>query len=118
MLKHTISFQNAFKGIWTAITTQTNLRIHFLVASVIIGLSVYFEVTNTELLVLMLTIGMVMITEMINTSIEFVCDAVTLDHNEYIKLAKDVAAGSVLMSAIFASLIGIIIFVPKIIHIL
>jgi diacylglycerol kinase len=113
MLKHTISFQNAFKGIWTAITTQTNLRIHFLIASLIIGLSVYFEVSHTELLLLILTIGMVMIAELVNTSIEFLCDAVTLEHNEYIKYAKDVAAGSVLLSAIFATLIGAIIFIPK-----
>ncbi len=113
MLKHTISFKNAINGIWTAVTTQTNLRIHFLIASIIIGLSVYFEVTHTELLILILTIGIVMIAEMINTAIEFLCDAVTLDHNEYIKYAKDVAAGTVLMSAIFASLVGLIIFIPK-----
>lgn len=113
MLKHTISFRNAFNGIWTAVTTQTNLRIHFLVASIIIGLSVYFEVTHTELLILILTIGMVMIAEMINTAIEFLCDAITLDHNEYIKYAKDVAAGTVLLSAIFASLVGLIIFIPR-----
>ena len=118
MLKHSISFKNALKGIWTAVTTQTNLRIHFVVASIIIGLSVYFEVTHTELLILILTIGMVMIAEMINTAIEFLCDAITLDHNEYIKYAKDVAAGTVLMSAIFASLIGFFIFVPKIMSLL
>lgn len=115
MLKHTISFQNAFRGIWTAITTQANLRLHFLTASIIIGFSVYFEVTHTELLVIILTISMVVIAEMINTSIEFLCDAITLEHNEYIKYAKDVAAGTVLMSAIFAVLIGVIIFIPKII---
>jgi diacylglycerol kinase len=113
MLKHTISFQNAFQGIWTAITTQANIRIHFLVASIIIGFSVYFEVTHTELLILILTIGMVMIAEMINTAIEFVCNAITLDHNEYIKYAKDISAGAVLMSAIFAALVGLIIFIPR-----
>lgn len=113
MLKHTISFKNAFAGIWTAITTQANIRIHFLVASIIIGFSVYFEVTHTELLVLILTICMVMIVEMINTSIEFLCDAITLEHNEYIKYAKDVSAGAVLLSAIFATLVGLIIFIPR-----
>jgi undecaprenol kinase len=113
MLKHTISFKNAFAGIWTAITTQSNLRIHFLVASIVIGCSVYFEVSHIELLAVVLTIGMVMIAEMINTAIEFLADAITLEHNEYIKYAKDVAAGTVLLSAIFAALVGLIIFVPK-----
>jgi diacylglycerol kinase len=113
MLKHTISFKNAFTGIWTAITTQANIRIHFFIASAMIGLSVYFEVTHTELLVVILTIALVMIAEMVNTAIEFVCDAITLDHNEYIKYAKDVSAGAVLLSAIFATLVGLIIFVPR-----
>jgi len=113
MLKHTISFKNAFIGIWTAITTQNNLRIHFVIALIIFGLSIYFEVNQVQLLVLILTIGLVMIVEMINTSIEFLCDAITTEHNEFIKYAKDVAAGAVLVSAIFASLVGLIIFIPK-----
>ena len=113
MLKHTISFQNAFRGIWTAITTQTNLRIHFLIASLVLVAATYFQLSIFEILVLVLTISMVMIAEMINTSIEFVCDAITLDHNEYIKSAKDVSAGAVLISAIFATLIGLIVFIPK-----
>ena len=113
MLKHTISFQNAFRGIWTAITTQTNLRIHFLIASLVLIAATYLQLSIFEILVLVLTISMVMIAEMINTSIEFVCDAITLDHNEYIKSAKDVSAGAVLISAIFATLIGLIVFIPK-----
>jgi diacylglycerol kinase len=115
MLKHTISFQNAFRGIWTAITTQTNIRIHFVVASLVLLTAVYLHLSIFDILVLVLTISIVMLAELINTSIEFLSDAVTLEHNEYIKQAKDVSAGAVLLSAIFAAIIGLMIFIPKII---
>ncbi len=114
MQKHTISFQNAFHGIWTAISTQANIRIHFIIASLVIFAAVYLRLSLPEILVLILAVSLVMLAEMVNTAIEFLCDAVTLDHNEYIKQAKDVSAGAVLLSAIFASLVGLIIFIPKI----
>ncbi len=115
MLKHTISFQNAFRGIWTAIITQLNIRIHFLIGSLVLLAAVFFKCTISEILILILAIMVVMIAELFNTAIEFLCDAVTLEHNEFIKQAKDVSAGAVLLSAIFAAIIGLVIFVPKII---
>ena len=115
MLKHTISFQNAFRGIWTAIITQLNIRIHFLIGSLVIIAAVYLRLSIFDILVLVLCIMIVMIAELVNTAIEFLCDAVTLEHNEFIKQAKDVSAGAVLLSAIFAVIIGLVIFVPKII---
>lgn len=113
MSKHTISFKNAFIGIWTAITTQTNIRIHFVVASLVLIVAVYLQLSIFNILVLVLAIALVMLAEMVNTSIEFLCDAVTLQHNENIRLAKDVSAGAVLISAIFAALIGLVVFIPK-----
>ena len=118
MLKHTISFQNAFHGIWTAISTQSNIRVHFAIASLVMLAAVYLELSILNILVLVLAIAMVMLAEMINTAIEFFCDAITLDHNEYIGYAKDVSAGAVLLTAIFAALIGLVIFVPKLISLL
>lgn len=113
MLRHTISFKYAFTGIWTALTTQLNLRIHFLVGSIVLLSSVYFQLNVTEILVLILTISLVMVTEMVNTALEFLADGVTLEHHEYIKHAKDVASGAVLLSSLFAALIAAIIFLPK-----
>lgn len=114
MLKHTISFKNAFAGIWTAVTTQANIRIHFIIGSLVLFAAVYFQIPLAEILVLIITISLVMLAEMVNTSIEFFCDAITLEKNPYIKQAKDVSAGAVLISAIFAILIGLMVFVPKI----
>lgn len=113
MKKHTISFLNAFKGIWTAIVTQPNLRTHFIIGSLVIFAANYFKISISELVAIVLTISIVMIAEMVNTSIEFMSDAITLEENENIKFAKDVAAGAVLLSAIFAALIGLMIFIPK-----
>ena len=115
MLRHTISFQHAFTGIWTARTSQLNLRLHFLLGSLVLFAAVYFECTILEVLILILTIMVVMVTEMCNTALEFLADGISFEHREYIKHAKDVAAGAVLLSSIFAALIGLIIFVPKII---
>lgn len=113
MQKHTISFVNAFRGIWIALTTQANIRIHFLIGSLVLILAVALDSTLNEILILTLTISVVTIAEMLNTAIEFVADAVTLEQNPYIAKAKDVSAGAVLLASIFAILIGAIIFIPK-----
>jgi diacylglycerol kinase len=115
MRKHTISFKNASIGILTAARTQTNIRIHLLASAIVLIAAVYFRISPDQAIDLILTVGMVLISEMANTAIEFLSDAVTLDQNEHIKHAKDVAAGAVLISAIFAAIVGLTIFVPKII---
>jgi diacylglycerol kinase len=115
MLDHSISFRHAFAGIWTAITSQLNIRIHVFIGSLVLFLAVYLSIPLAEILVLILTIALVLLAEMINTSIEFLANSVTLEHREYIKHTKDVAAGAVLLTAIFAICIGLIIFVPKLI---
>lgn len=111
--KHTLSFSNAFAGISEAFKTQVNLKIHALIAITAITLGFYLKISTTEFLILILTIGTVVVAEMANTAIEQLSDAVTRDHNDYIKMAKDVAAGSVLLTAAFSVIIGIIIFIPK-----
>jgi diacylglycerol kinase (ATP) len=115
MYKHAISFKHAGRGIWTAVKTQTNIRIHIIAAAIIFLLSVFYHVSHTDILVLTLTVMIVIFAEMVNTAIEFLADAVTLEHDPYIKQAKDVAAGGVLISAIFALAIGLMIFVSKMI---
>lgn len=114
MLRHAISFKHAFAGIWTAVTTQLNLRIHFAIGSVVLILAVLLKIDFDHILDLLLTIMIVMTAEMVNTSLEFMSDAITLEKNPYIKAAKDVSAGAVLISAIFAVLVGLIVFIPKI----
>ncbi len=113
MRRHTISFINASKGIWFAVLTQPNLRVHFVIASLVIFAASYFNISISELVALVLTISVVVIAEMVNTSLEFMSDAITLEKNDNIRYAKDVSAGAVLLSAIFAIFIGLMIFIPK-----
>lgn len=115
MKKHTISLINAARGIWTAIITQANIRIHFIIGSIVLFLAAYLRLSADQIIDLIIAISLVVTAEMINTSLEFMSDAITLDHDENIKWAKDVSAGAVLITAIFAALIGLIIFLPKII---
>lgn len=116
MQRHTISFKNAGIGIWTAVSTQPNIRIHLLAGSLVLFLASYFHLNFEQILDLLLTIALVITTEFINTAIEFACDAITLDKNPNIKKAKDVAAGAVLFVSIFAVVVGFIIFVPALIN--
>lgn len=117
MHKHAISFKNAATGIWVAITTQANIRIHLLIGSMVLISAVYLKLSLDHIIDLVLVISLVLTSEMINTSLEFLSDAVTVDHNPLIKNAKDISAGAVLISSIFAVIVGLIIFLPKfIIH--
>lgn len=113
MHKHTISLKNALTGIWTALNSQVNIRIHVVIGSLVLLASVYLKLSLDHILDLLLVIALVITTELVNTSIEATCDAVTLDHHPQIKIAKDVAAGAVLFVSVFAVLVGMIIFIPK-----
>lgn len=119
MHKHVISlstFRNAFIGILTTVITQVNMRIHFSIAALVFLLAIYFKVSLFEGLILVLTVALVMVAEMVNTAIEYLADTVTMEKNEGIRKAKDIAAGGVLISAISSVIIGLLIFIPKIIN--
>lgn len=109
-----LSFKYAFRGIYFAFRDNLNLKIHLTFAIVVILLSIYLNVSHLERVILGLMILMVMAAEMINTSIEEMVDLITSEHREQAKIAKDVAAGMVLLTAVGAIIVGIMIFVPYI----
>lgn len=108
------SFRNAFSGIMTAYKSQRNLRIHFMVGIFVILLAWILQVSFIEFSILLFAILTVIISELLNTAIEFTIDLVSPNYNLEAKKAKDVSAAAVLISAVFAILIGIFIFGPKI----
>lgn len=117
MRTHKISlktFQNAGMGIVSAVSSQINMRLHFLAATIVFILAVVLQVSLVEGLILILTVGLVIVAEMANTAVEFLADTITLEKNEGIRHAKDIAAGGVLVAAIFSLIIGGLIFLPKI----
>ena len=104
------SFNFAFEGIIHALRTQRNLRLHFLIAVAVIVAAVAFDVTRIELIALLLSITFVLIAEMLNSAIEAAVDMASTSFDPLAKLAKDVAAGAVLIASINAVAVGYLVF--------
>ncbi|MEX2013086.1 MAG: diacylglycerol kinase family protein [Candidatus Levyibacteriota bacterium] len=109
-----LSFKYAAAGILHAFRYNQNLKIHLLVGIIISLLAVYLGVSHFEMGILGLMILLVMASEMINTSIEEMVDLITTEHRQEAKVAKDVAAGMVLLTAVGSVVVGILIFTPYI----
>jgi diacylglycerol kinase (ATP) len=107
------SFNYAFEGIIHVLRTQRNMRIHFVIAVVVLVLAIAADVTKLELIALLISIAFVLIAEMINTSIEGAIDVATTSFDPLAKLAKDIAAGAVLIAAINAVAVGYLVFSGK-----
>ena len=107
------SFKHAGRGLWYALSTQPNMQVHLILTIIVLGLSFYLRVSYLEFLIIIFTIGMVLIAEMVNTSIEAMTDLITIKYSKHAKIAKDVSAGMVLITAIIAVIVALIIFIPK-----
>ncbi len=113
--KHIISFKNALNGIRLAVDTQPNLRIHFGVLFIVLLMAIFFRISAVEYLIIILVSGMVIALELANTAVEAIGDELAgTKYNKLVGVAKDVAAGAVLVMAITAVIIGIVIFLPRI----
>jgi len=104
------SFNYAFEGIIHVLRTQRNMRIHFVVAIGVIVLALIVAVSKIELIALLISITFVLITEMINSAIEGAIDVATTSFDPLAKLAKDVAAGAVLIATLNAVAVGYLVF--------
>src|SRR5436305_6624921 len=107
------SFNYAIEGVIHVLRTQRNMRIHFAVAVVVLAVAVAVGVSKMELIALLLAIAFVLIAEMINTAIEGAIDVATTSFDPMAKLAKDIAAGSVLIASVNAVAIGYLVFAGK-----
>lgn len=108
------SFGYAFEGVLHAIKNNRNLRIHFAAGLIVIAVSIFFHVTPFEMGILGIMILLVILSEMINTAIEEMVNLITQEHRKEAKIAKDVAAGMVLIAAVGSVIAGILIFTPYI----
>jgi diacylglycerol kinase len=106
------SFQCAFAGIWHTIKTQRNAQIHLLIAFVVFVVSLWLKLTFTEWSIIVLTMGFVLATEMLNTVAEAAMDYATPDFDPRVKIVKDVAAGAVLVAALTSVIVGLLILGP------
>ncbi len=106
------SFRYAWDGVVYSLRENQNLRVHFLVALIVAIASVLLGVSHFEMGILGVMILLVVAAEMINSAIEEMVDLITKEHREEAKIAKDVAAGMVLVVAAGSVVVGIIIFTP------
>ena len=107
------AFSNAFNGILYCITHERNMKIHIGATIVVALLAWWFRLDRHELNVLLVTIVIVYIAEMMNTVVEVLVDLVSPEFHPLAKVAKDVAAGMVLVAAIFSIIIGYMLFLSK-----
>lgn len=105
------TFKNARKGMRLVLKSEINIRVHFCVAVIVLALAFVLDFSIEKFCILLLTIGFVIVAEMVNSAVEFSLDAVF--HNRYSKLvgmAKDISAGAVMFASVVAIVIGILLF--------
>jgi diacylglycerol kinase (ATP) len=112
------SFKFAFNGLLLLLKNEHNSRIHFLAAIVAIAMGIILGLNHYEWSLLIIVIGIVFLTELLNSSLESLADLIDPEWNELIMKAKDYSAAAVLISAIVAIVVGGLIFIPKILDLL
>ncbi|RLD15497.1 MAG: diacylglycerol kinase family protein [Caldiserica bacterium] len=108
------SFLSAFRGLWVTYKSQRNFRIQVSFAILAIYFSIKFRIPPEHMLFVILSIVFVLISELINTSIEILGDRITKSKDLWIKNSKEISAAEVLLSAIFSVIVGLVVFLPYI----
>ena len=112
------SFSFAFNGIKYLIIKEHNARIHIVALICVIGFGIFFNIKLTEWIAITIVVGLVILSELFNTTVERLADFVEPEWNIKIGLIKDYCAGAVLVSAIISLIVGGLIFIPRIINLI
>ncbi len=113
-----ISLKHAAEGLLYAVHTQRNFRIHLVATILVIAVGFWLRLALVPWAILTLTIGLVLVTEMVNTAAEALVDLASPDYHPLAKLVKDVAAGAVLVTAMVAIVIGLLVLGPPLLALL
>lgn len=113
------SFGYAFQGIFNTIRTERNIKIHCAAAILVTIFGIWLQISKTEWMICFILFGLILALELVNTAVEATVDLFTEERERkpLAKKAKDAAAGAVLIVAIFAAVIGILIFIPKLLDV-
>ena len=111
------SFGYAFQGIFNTIRTERNIKIHCAAAILVTIFGIWLQISKTEWMICFILFGLILALELVNTAVEATIDLFTEERKPLAKKAKDAAAGAVLIVAIFAAVIGILIFIPKLLDV-
>ncbi len=106
------SFQYAFAGLKYALRTQRNIRIHLTIAGAAVALGLWLHLPPGHWAILVLTIGFVLVGELLNTVAETLVDLASPDYHPLAKVAKDVTAGAVLLAAFVSVVVGLLVLGP------
>ncbi len=106
------SFQFAFRGVWYVLRTEQNSHIHLGIAGAVVLLGVWLRLPSDRWAVLVLTIGFVLVSELVNTALEAVVDLISPKYHPLAKVAKDVMAGAVLLAAMTSIIVGLLVLGP------
>lgn len=109
------SFRAAFEGIKATYIREQNIKIHTVIAILVVLFGFLLKISYGEWLVCLVLIGLVLMAEFFNTAIEYVVDLASPNIHPLAKAAKDTASAGVLMMAILAVIVGVVIFVPKLV---
>ena len=113
------TFKNARKGFRLVLKSEINIRVHMVIAVLVLLLAYYLNFSALEFCMVIFAIAIVIVSEMLNTAIEFTLDSIY--HNKYSKMvgmAKDISAGAVMFASVVSAIVGIILFGSKIIELL
>ncbi len=105
-------FWNASKGFYILLKEEKSLLFHLFATVTVLILGVVFNIESTEWLILILTIGLVISMEIMNTGLEYLVDLVSFEYNLKAKKVKDLAAAATLFSALLSLVVGLVIFMP------
>ena len=111
------SFNFAIEGMISALQNEKHMKVHILAAIIIVILAIVINASKVEILIISLSVSFVIITELVNTAVEAIIDLVSPERHPLAKLAKDVAAGAVLVAAINALCVGYLLFYDKLLDI-
>jgi diacylglycerol kinase len=106
------SFRFAIVGLWYALRTQRNTRIHLSIAAAVVVVGLCLNLSHVQWAVLALTIGFVLVSEMLNTVAETLVDLISPGYHPLAKVVKDVTAGAVLLTAIVSVVVGLLVLGP------
>ncbi len=112
-MKNLQTFKHAINGITHVFKNEQNFKIHSIAAILVIIAGFFFSIDKTEWMIIIIAITSVITLELLNSAIEYLCNFVSPDYNNKIKIIKDASAGAVLIAAIGAFILGLVIFVPK-----
>ena len=113
------SFKNAGRGVRISVKAEKNIKIHIIMAILVIVAALILKMEITKICILIIAISNVMVAEFINTSLEFGLDAVFKNkYSRLVGMAKDISAGAVVVASVFSAIIGLLLFCPEILKLI